>query len=109
MINTHFPHIVHGRFMRVKKIVYFLSFLLISSALTFCAGAAQTNSVSFHGVGVTVDLAYPEEAHPNDSIWHNMTITANTALFLRNLTVVIKASVDSSWQEVFAGKDERNI
>jgi predicted nuclease with TOPRIM domain len=86
--------------MLAKKIVYFLSFLLISSAVMYCAGASQTDSVSFHGVGVTVDLTYPEEARNGTSIWHNVTITANVALTLQNFTMVIYAPVDSNWQEV---------
>jgi predicted nuclease with TOPRIM domain len=100
MINTYFPHIFQWKPMRAKKIVYFLSFLLISSAVMYCAGASQTNSVSFHGVGVTVDLAYPEEAHPAESISHNLTITTNTAVEIQNITLFVYAPVDSAWQYV---------
>ena len=95
--------------MRAKKIVYFLIMVLLFSGLMCRVDALSTSTVSFHGVRVTVDLTFPEEANPSESIWHNATITASTALFLRNLTVVIKALVNSSWQEVFIGKDERNI
>jgi len=87
---------------------YFLTTLLLFSVLIFSV-SAPTTTVSFRGGGVTIDLTFPEEAHPAESIWHNATITANTALTLNNLTVVIKAPVNSSWQEVFIGKDERNI
>ena len=76
MINKEPSLIFHGRSMRTKNVVYFLSLLLMSSAVVYCAGAAQTSSVSFHGVGVTVDLAFPEEAHPAENISHNLTITA---------------------------------
>jgi predicted nuclease with TOPRIM domain len=67
-------------------------------------GASNT-TVSFRGGGVTVDLTFPEEAHPAESIWHNVTITSSTATTLRNFTVVIKAPVNSSWQEIFNAQD----
>jgi predicted nuclease with TOPRIM domain len=87
-------------FMRVKIEVYFLSFLLIFSVLTYCAGAAQTDKVSFHGVGVKVDLDYPEEAHPAENISHNLTITANTDVAIQNITLFIYAPVNSTWQNI---------
>jgi predicted nuclease with TOPRIM domain len=96
-----------GNFMQAKKMGYFLSTLLLFSGL-ICSVGASTTTVSFRGGGVTIDLTFPEEAHPTDSIWHNATITANTALYLRNFTVVIKAPVNSGWQVVFIGKDETN-
>jgi predicted nuclease with TOPRIM domain len=73
--------------------------LLLSSGL-MCGVDALSTHVSFHSVGVTVDLTFPEEAHPTESITHNITITANTALTLQNFTLVIKAQVNSSWQEI---------
>jgi predicted nuclease with TOPRIM domain len=84
--------------MRTKNVVYFLSFLLISSAVTYCAGASQTNSVSFHGVGVTVYLSFPEEAHPLENIYHNLTITAYEYVNSLNITLFIYAPVNSTWQ-----------
>jgi hypothetical protein len=60
----------------------------------------STQNVTFHGVGVTIDLTFPEEAHPSESISHNVTITANVALTLQNFTIVMKAPVSSGWQEV---------
>jgi predicted nuclease with TOPRIM domain len=84
--------------MQTKKIGYFLTLLLLSG-LIYSVGASTT-TVSFRGGGVTVDLTFPEEAHPTDYIWHNATLTANTALTLYNLTLVIKAPVDSTWQEI---------
>ena len=84
--------------MQTKKIGYFLSTLLLFSGL-ICSVGASTTTVSFHGSGVTIDLTFPEEAHPAESIWHNATLKANTALTLYNLTLVIKAPVDSTWQE----------
>jgi predicted nuclease with TOPRIM domain len=85
--------------MQAKKIGYFLSTLLLFSGLIYSVGASTT-TVSFRGGGVTIDLTFPEEAHPDDNIWHNATLTANTALTLHNLTLVIKAPVDSTWQDV---------
>jgi predicted nuclease with TOPRIM domain len=85
--------------MQAKKMGYFLSTLLLFSGLIYSV-SASTTTVSFRGGGVTIDLTFPEEAHPTDSIWHNATLTANTALTLHNLTLVIKAPVDSTWQEI---------
>jgi predicted nuclease with TOPRIM domain len=95
--------------MHAKKVVFFFSIILLFAGLMCSVDALSDTTVSFRGAGVTIDLTYPEEAHPTESIWHNATITANTALTLNNLTVVIKAPVNSSLQEVFTGKDERNI
>jgi len=86
--------------MRAKKTVYFFSMLLLFSAFICRVGALSTTTVSFHGVGVTIDLTFPEEAHPSESITHNITITANVALTLQNFTIIIKAPVSSGWQEV---------
>jgi hypothetical protein len=84
--------------MRAKKIGYFLSMLLLFSAFMGSVGALPTTTVSFHGAGVTIDLTFPEEAHPTESISHNITITASTALTLYNFTVVIKAPPNTTWQ-----------
>jgi predicted nuclease with TOPRIM domain len=85
--------------MRIKNVVYLFGLLLLFSGFVYRAEASSINSVSFHGVGVTIDLAFPEEAHPAESITHNLTITANTVLTL-NFTIIIYAPVNSSWQEV---------
>jgi predicted nuclease with TOPRIM domain len=89
--------------MQAKKIGYFLTLLLLSGLI--CSVGASTTTVSFRGGGVTIDLVFPEEAHPTESIWHNLTITSSTATTLRNFTVVIKAPVNSSWQEIFNAQD----
>jgi predicted nuclease with TOPRIM domain len=62
--------------------------------------SASTTTVSFRGGGVTVDLTFPEEAHPDTTITHNVTITANIALTLQNFTIFIYAPVNAIWQEV---------
>jgi predicted nuclease with TOPRIM domain len=85
--------------MRTKKIGYFLSVLLLFSAFMYTVDAAPDTTVTFRGNGVTIDLTFPDEAHPNDNISHNATLKANTGLTLYNLTLVIKAPVDSTWQE----------
>jgi predicted nuclease with TOPRIM domain len=65
--------------------------------------ASSDKTVSFSGKGVTVYLMYPEEAHPNTAITHNITITAGPTGTLSNFTVVIKALVNSSWQVILNG------
>ncbi len=85
--------------MRIKNVVYLFGLLLLLSGFMYRTEASSINSVSFHGVGVTIDLAFPEEAHPAESITHNVTITANTALTL-NFTIIIYAPVNSVWQDV---------
>ena len=90
--------------MPAKKTVCFFIALLLLSTLTCSVGALPDTTITFRGAGVTIDLTYPEEAHPNRTITHNVTITANTAVTLQNFTVVIKAPVNSGWQVVFADK-----
>lgn len=85
--------------MRFKKFVYLFSVLLLISAL-LPAHVLSTTKTTFHGDGVVVDLTFPEEAHPDDYIWHNATLTANIAFTLRNLTLIIRAPVNSIWQKV---------
>jgi predicted nuclease with TOPRIM domain len=86
--------------MRTKTVVYFLSFLLVSSAVVYCVGAAQTKTQSFHGVGVKIELAFPDEAHPTDTISHNITITAIVDVALQNITLFIYAPINSTLQHV---------
>ena len=87
--------------MQTKNIACFLSVLLFFSGSLFTADALPNQSVSFHGVGITIDMTFPEEAHPLDNITHNITITANTALKIQNFTIFIYAQVNTIWQEVF--------
>lgn len=85
--------------MQAKKMGYFLSTLLLLSGL-MCSVGASTTTVSFRGVGVTIDLTFPEEAHPTETITHNVTITAHTNLTLQSFTLFIYAPVNATWQEV---------
>ncbi|MGQ9550810.1 MAG: hypothetical protein ACUVUE_00145 [Candidatus Bathycorpusculaceae bacterium] len=67
------------------------------------AGASQANSISLQGnVGFTIDLVFPEEARPGDLVTHNMTLTATTAVFWFNVTLVVKALVNVDWQQVYS-------
>ena len=110
MINKEPSLIFHGRSMRTKNVVYFLSLLLMSSVFVYCAGA-QTNNVSFHGAGVTVDLAYPEEAHPsnttayNETITHDISIRNDTPSTLQSFTMVVTAVVNQSLEVIYSGQD----
>jgi len=85
--------------MQAKKTGYFLITLLLLSGL-ICSVGASTTTVSFRGGGVTIDLTFPEEAHPNTTITHNVTITAHTDLSLQSFTLFIYAPVNATWQEV---------
>jgi hypothetical protein len=91
--------------MRAKKIVCFFIVLLLSSAFMFTVDASPDTTATFRGGGVTIDLTFPEEAHPNATITHNVTIISSTMATLRNFTVVIRAPVNSNWQEIVSGQD----
>ena len=91
--------------MRIKNLAYLLSMFLLTSGIVCGVGSSSVDSVSFHGVGVTIDMTFPEEAHPSDNITHNVTITADTPTTLRNFTAVVKALVNQSWVEIFNGQD----
>jgi hypothetical protein len=88
--------------MPAKKKVCFLIVLLLLSTLTCSVGALPDTTVTFRGGGVTVDLTFPEEVHPNTTITHGVTITAaNGAVTVENFTLVIKAPVNSSLQQIY--------
>lgn len=82
--------------MYVKRVAYFSILLFIFSVFAATGAATTTNSISFHGVGVTVELTFPNEAHPTENITHNATITADTALTMENFTIVIYAQTDTA-------------
>src|SRR3972149_234322 len=86
--------------MQAKKIVSIISLLLISTGFIFNIEAAPTNTVTFRGAGVMVDLIFPEEAHPLDDIYHNLTITAYTFVSPLSISLNISAPVNSSWQMI---------
>ncbi|MBN1245708.1 hypothetical protein JXA31_08970 [Candidatus Bathyarchaeota archaeon] len=95
--------------MRAKKIVCFFSVLLLFSVLMCSVDALSDTTVSFRGGGVTIYLTYPDEAYPNTNITHYVTINSSTTVTLKNFTVVIKALVNSSWQEILNGMNVYGI
>ena len=84
--------------MHAKKTGCFLSLLLLSTAFLFTVDALPDSTASFRGVGVTIDLTFPEEASPLDNIFHNLTITAYNFVNSLNITLVIYAPIDLAWQ-----------
>jgi hypothetical protein len=98
-INSFSQHSFTDIPMQAKKVGCFLCILLLFSAVIGSVHAEPT-TVTFHGVGVTIDLTFPEEAHPAESISHNISITANTDLTLQNFTIFIYAPVGPNWQEI---------
>ena len=86
--------------MLKNKIHYFLLVIMLNSLLLSGTLATSTPSLSFHGVGLTVNLDYPEEAHPTEEIYHNVTITSQVDLTLSNLTLTIYGVVNQTQQEI---------
>jgi predicted nuclease with TOPRIM domain len=95
--------------MRAKKTVCFFSALLVLSALMNSANAVTDTTATSQGGGVTIGITYPKEAYPNTTITHYVTITSSTTVTLKNFTVVIKALVNSSWQEILNGMNVYGI
>jgi len=89
----------------VRALAYLPISVILFFAFVYAVYALPVTTISFHGVDVTIEITFPEEAHPTESITHNVTITSNTAVTLRNFTVVIEASVNSSRQEIFYAQD----
>lgn len=65
------------------------------------AYASPVDNISLRGAGVIVDLEYPEEAHPTETITINVTITALLALKLQNFTLIIRVLLNATWQQVY--------
>ena len=86
--------------MLKNKISYFPLVVLLSSLLLSGTLAISTPSLTFHGVGITVNFDYPEEAHPTESIYHNITITSQTDLTIDNFTLTIYGIVNQTQQEL---------
>lgn len=86
--------------MPAKRIVCFFIVLLLLSTLTCSASALSDPTVTFRGAGITIDLTYPEEAHPEDNITHNVTITANTDLDSVSVALFIYVPVGAILQQV---------
>lgn len=86
--------------MLKNRIHYFLLVVLLNSLLLSGTLAISTSSLAFHGVGLTVNLDYPEEAHPTEEIYHNVTITSQAGLTISNLTLTIYGIVNQTQQEI---------
>lgn len=84
--------------MRAKKTVAFFSLLLVLSTLTVTVRASFTPTIQFRSSDVTIVLTYPEEAHPDSVVSHNITITANTDLDAVSVTLYIYAPVNTTLQ-----------
>lgn len=84
--------------MQAKKTVAFFSLLLVLSTLTVTVRASFTPTIQFRSSDVTIVLTYPEEAHPDSVVSHNITITANTDLDAVSVTLYIYAPVNSTLQ-----------
>ena len=73
--------------------------------LMYSVDASSDTTVSFRGSGVTITLTYPEEARPNATITHKITITAPASIKLQNCTIIIKAPVNSSQVEICSARE----
>jgi predicted nuclease with TOPRIM domain len=91
--------------MKTKKLACLVIPALLFSALVYAIDDLSVTTVSFQGDGVTIEITFPEEAHPSENIMHNVTIKADSTATMRNFTVVVMAPVNSSWLEVYNGKD----
>ncbi len=81
--------------MQAKKTVTILSLLLLTTGLVSDARTQPASPVTFQGIGVRVNLNFPGEAHPLDSIYHNLTITAQATLSSLNITMYIYQKTSS--------------
>ncbi len=84
--------------MQAKKIVTIISLVFLTTALISNAHTQPASPVTFQGIGVRVNLTFPGEAHPLDSIYHNLTITAQATISSLNITMYVYALVASDWQ-----------
>jgi len=91
--------------MLLKEKLLFLISLIILAGFIYGARASQTDTVSFSSAGVTINSTFPEEAHPLEVVSHNVTITSTSPVTLRSITIVVKAQLGQSWQEIYNGTD----
>ena len=87
--------------MRPKVIICLVAMLCFLSGSIHETDALPASNVSFRGAGVVIDLEFPEEAHPTETITLNLTITALTGLKLQNFTLTIEVLVDTSWKQAY--------
>jgi predicted nuclease with TOPRIM domain len=86
--------------MQARKAIALLSVVLFFAIPIHNVIASSTMTESFRGNGITVDVTFPEEAHPLDNITHDVTITANVNLTSVNVAILIYAQVGSTMQLV---------
>lgn len=100
-ININRLQVFHERLMNVKTIAFTLGFILTLSILANVGSVnAQTDSFSFHGLGIVVDFTFPLEAHPSDIITYEVTVTAIVDVALENVTLFVYAPIDSALQQI---------
>jgi len=91
--------------MQVKRFGCFFSILFLLTIFVNGVKASSDVIASFGSGGVAVYLTFPEEARPNGTITHEITINATFPTTLQNFTAVIKASINSSWVEIEDARD----
>jgi FtsZ-binding cell division protein ZapB len=84
--------------MQAKKVTLFLTAILCFSVLVFNVSASSNSTVSFRSGGLTIELEFPDEAHPWEIITHNVTITAYTNLNSLKIDLFIYAPINSFLQ-----------
>lgn len=82
--------------MQVRKAIALLSVVLFFAIPIHNVIAASTMTESFRGNGITVDIEFPDEAHPAETITYNVTITANTNLILQKFNITIWLQTNST-------------
>ena len=87
--------------MRLKVIVCLVTIMCFLSLSINDTSASSVGNISFQGAGVVIDVEFPEETHPTDTITLNLTITATIGLKLQNFTLVIRVLIDTGWQQVY--------
>ena len=86
--------------MHLKKKVCLLITIIVLSTLVSRAAGSPNQTMSFIADGITVDVTYPEEAHPLENVTYSVSIKANTALILQSFALFIYAPVNSTLQEI---------
>jgi len=86
--------------LTTKKICYPIIAIFLITIFTQTYIANATSSLTFHGVGIDVDLDFPQEAHPQDNIYHTVTITSKISPYINNLTLTIYGTVNQVQQEI---------
>ncbi|MHA2326524.1 MAG: hypothetical protein ACXACB_14045 [Promethearchaeota archaeon] len=86
--------------MSIRKLLCPLIILLLCSTVLSSINAQPFSVLSFHGVGITVELVFPEEAHPEDNIDHNVTINSQTNPEIEVFNLTIYGTINQTIQEI---------